>query len=76
MLCATVLRPKANDDEAAECEVMDAEEGAAVLTEIHDDDETRSPGRKRKKFVDGMSDDTLSRRFSVLDNAVETERGM
>jgi len=76
----------------AELDVMDEDpmrSAAAFLAGLSDRDTTSStttassttssnptPGRKRKKFGDGMSDDTLARRFATLDTALNDETGI
>ena len=83
LIRSELLSPNAKETEdVADHESMDEEINsmATFLTEMSDKTTTAStttspPGRPRKKYLDGMSDDTLSRRFGPLDDAVRVETG-
>lgn len=82
LIRSELLNPNEKENEVAVNESMDEDINsmATFLTEMSDKTTTSTatspPGRPRKKFVDGMSDDTLSRRFAPLDDALRDETGV
>lgn len=89
LIRSELLVPEVTENEAESMD-EDFRSMAAFLTEMRDDEPPDasddmtttgsstaiSPGRPRKKFLDGMSDDTLYRRFEPLDNALRKEKGV